>query len=134
MLEQVVDNLKKATETTLNVQKEMFEKWVALWPGTPAVGNKLPEQAQQAQKRWVEFVSDLVQKQKEVLEKQFQAGIKNLENFKLTEVKGPEQFQAQTMELWKKSFDCLRQAYEAQMGVVLAAAGKWSEMLLKSQA
>src|SRR5437868_315334 len=116
MFEQVFENLRTATEANMQMQQELMKKWVALWPGMPPAANGGADQVVKAQKKWVEFVAELVKKQREVLETQFSSGMKNIEEaFRLGEVKDPEELRAKTIELWQKTFEWMRQSYEAQM-------------------
>src|SRR4051794_34096065 len=116
MFEQVFDLMRKATDSTIQLQREMFQRWTSLWPGMPGSQPVWSEQVQQFQKRWAETVSELVKKQTETLEAQFKMGLKNIEDaFRLTEVKDVEELRARTIELWQRSFDCLRQGYETQV-------------------
>jgi hypothetical protein len=134
MFEDVLENLRKATESTIQVQQEMYKKWVGLWPGVasqPAWG----EPSQRFQKKWAEIVGELVKKQREILETQFSAGLRNIEEaFHLAEARNPEELRAKSIELWQKSFDCLRQAYEAQVRDFQAAVAKWTEVMAKGAA
>jgi hypothetical protein len=132
MFEQVFENLRTVTEANLQMQQELMKKWVAMWPGLPSLPNGGADQVMKAQKKWVEFMAELVKKQREVMEGQFSAGMKNIEEaFRLAEVKNPEELRAKTIELWQKIFDCMRKTYEAQMRDFQAAMVKWAELMMK---
>jgi hypothetical protein len=135
MFEQVFDNLRLATESSIHLQQDLFKKWVGVWSGLPGVAPKgAADKAQQAQKKWVEFTGDLVKKQRETLETQFSAGLKSIEDaFHLAETKEPKEIRAKTIELWQKSIDCMRQTYEAQMRDFQSAVAKWTELVLKGE-
>jgi len=140
MFEQVFDNLRLATESSIRLQQDMFNKWVSVWPGVAPAGvapapNGSADKIQKAQKNWAEFVADLVKKERETLETQFSAGLKNIEAaFRLAETKEPEELRAKTVELWQKSIDCMRQTYETQMRDVQAAVVKWTELVVQGPA
>ena len=138
MFEQVYDSLRTATESSIHMQQEMFKTWIGMWPGVPAMGNGGGEpfkKYQKFQQKWAEFVADMVKKQREVMEAQFSAGLKNIEEaYRLAEAKGPEELHAKTVELWQKSFDCLRKAYEAQVHDFQAAVARWAELWTKGAA
>jgi hypothetical protein len=132
MFEQVFESLRTATEANLRMQQELFQKWASLFPGVPPAGG---EPFPQLQQQWGEFVAGLVKKQCETLEAQFQAGRKHLEEaIHLAEVKDPEELRAKTMELWQKTFEYMRQAYEAQMRDFQAAVVQWTELMRKGAA
>ena len=132
MFEQVFENLRTATEANMQMQQELMKKWVAMWPGVPAAPNGGADQFLKAQKKWVEFMGEMVKKQREIMEAQFSAGMKNIEEaFRLAEVKNPEELRTKTIELWQKIFDSMRQTYEAQMRDFQAAVAKWAELMMK---
>jgi hypothetical protein len=135
MFDPVFETLQKATDSTVQMQQEMFKKWAGLWAGLPAPQPAWGEQVQKFQKRWNETVGELVKKQGEALEAQFKAGLKNLEEaFHLAEAKDFDELRAKTIELWRKTFDCLRQTYEAQVRDFQAALAKWTEFVAKGAA
>jgi hypothetical protein len=131
MFEQVFENLKTATEANIQLQQEMFKKWASTWPCLPSVPNG-GDRFVKFQKKWAEFMTEIVQKQREVLEAQFAAGMKNIEEaFRLSEVKDPEELRIKTVELWQKAFECMRKLYEGQMHDFQAAVVKWTELVMK---
>ena len=131
MFELVYENLRAATDASIRLQQELFRKWASLWPAAPAPGGG-GEQLLASHKRWAAFLAEQAAKQRETLETQFSAGLKNIEEaFRLAEAKGPEELHAKTVELWQKSFDCLRKTYEAQVHDFQAAVAKWTELMTK---
>jgi hypothetical protein len=132
MFEQAFANVRQATESSIHLQQELFNKWIGIWSGVPVVPYGGSEKVQKVQKQWLSFVGDLVKKQRETLETQFSAGLKNIEAaFQLAEIKDPKELRTRTIEFWQKSIDCLRQMYEAQIRDCQYAAVKWTELVLK---
>jgi hypothetical protein len=132
MFEQVFESLRTMTEANIQLQQEMFKKWVGMWTGMPKPSGGDP-QVIQAQKTWAEFMTEVARKQRETLETQCSAGLKNIEEaFRPAEVKDPEELRARTVELWQKSFDCVRQVYEAQIRDFQEAMAKWTELVTKA--
>jgi hypothetical protein len=134
MFEKVFENLRKATDETVQAQQEMFRKWISLSAGaTPAPSAW--EQGQKFQKKWKASVAELVKKQRETLEAQFSAGLRNIEeSFRLAGVKDPEEFRVKMLELWSKSFDYLRHTAESQLRQFQIAMEKWTEIVSKNEA
>jgi hypothetical protein len=131
MFDQAFESLRKATESSIALQQEMFRKWMSLWPGMPASTFPFTE-LQKLQKKWVDVVSELVKKRNESLEAQFKAGLQNIEDaFRLAEVKDPEVLRGKTVELWQKTFDYLRQSSETQVRDFQNAVSKWAELMTK---
>jgi DNA gyrase inhibitor GyrI len=135
MFESVFDNFKKVTETTLRMQQETYEKWVSLWPGGRPAQVAFPEPAQKFMKKWAEFFEETLKRQRETLEAQFKAGLKNIEDsFHLAEAKNPEELRTKTAELWQGIFETLRQASEAQLRDFQTFTGRWVELVTKGAA
>jgi hypothetical protein len=132
MFDQAFETLRKTTDATIAMQQDLFRKWVNFWPGGSLAQPAWTEQVQKAYKQWTEFVAELVKKQRELFQTQFAAGLKSIEeSYQMAEVKSPEALREKTVELWKKSFDCLRQAYEAQTSALQSAIGKWTELVTR---
>ena len=150
----ILENYRKATESTLKLQQDMLRNWTAQWPqafgaqmfGLPTVtGQVAPsaipgpatwlEQMSAAQKKWGETVTEMLNKHRESLDTQYKAGIRTIEEaFKVSEAKDPAQFRRLAEELWRQSFDCLKTVAESQMRDVQAAMQKWYEVASKTAA
>jgi hypothetical protein len=139
MFDQALDNLRKATEATMQFQQEMFRQWVqkcAEMPGVPTpaapFGKDFVEQIHAFQKQWAEGVTGLLNKHRETLDAQYQAGIRTIEEtFRATDAKDPERFRKLVDELWRQSFECLKTMIESQLREYQAAAEKGFEAVSK---
>ncbi len=130
MFDQMFENLRKATETTVQMQQEAFKKWVSLWPGNPPTPPAWGPQFQQFQKKWAEAINDLLKRQYEAIETQFKAGVENIEKtFKVGEAKNVEEMRGKFLELWKKCFESFHQVYAAQLRDFQVAMEKWAELM-----
>ena len=135
MFEPVFESLRKTTEATTQMQQELFKKWVSLWPGAAASLPACGEQVPKLYKKWAEVVHDQLQRQRAFVEAQFKAGLENIERaFAVGEAKTPEELRAKTAELWKKCFESLRQAYEAQVREIQVTADQWVKLVTKGAA
>jgi hypothetical protein len=134
MLEHAFDSLRTATESMVRMQQEMFQKWVNLWPynaWTPPNG-AWGEKVQQFQRKWTETVNELVKRQRETSEAQFKAGVENIEKaFQIGEVKTVDDLRGRAIELWKKCFEALHTASEAQVRDFQFAMEKWMQLVTK---
>jgi len=129
---QAVESIGKATGATVAAQRELFKKWFALWPGLyhPPGGC---EQAEGFRKRWSETAGELLRRQREMIDAHFKAGVQNIEQaFRIAETKNPEELRAATVALWRKCFDGLRQAAEAQVRETYTAVDRWFDLLSAS--
>jgi len=153
MFDMILENYRKATESTIKLQQDVLRNMTMQWPqmfgaqtfglpflGGPASGSAMPgaawlEQLGDAQKKWGETVTELLNKHRESLDAQYKAGIRTIEEaFKVGEAKDPQQFRRLTEELWKHSFECLKTVAEAQTRDVQAAMEKFYEVASKSAA
>lgn len=136
MFDQVFENFRKATETTLQAQQDLFQKWVSLWPmfsmepTTPGNNVAVNEQARSFQKQWTDTATALLTKHCEMLDAQYRAGVRTIEEaLRTTEAKDPEEFRRLTEELWRKSSEVLKQTIENQIRDFQIAVEKWSEVM-----
>ena len=136
MFEQVFDSFRKASETTLQAQQDLFRQWMSQWPmfpmdtTTPGSKGAASEQARSFQKQWNDTVTALMTKHCEALDAQYRAGIRTIEDaLRTTEAKTPEEFRRLTEELWRKSFEVLKQTIENQIRDFQIAVEKWSELM-----
>jgi hypothetical protein len=135
MFDQVLESMRKATESTIHMQHQMFRKWAGFWPGVSSPQTMWSEPVQKFHKKWAETVAALIKKQNESVEAQFKVGLESLEAaFRLADAKDAEELRVKTMELWQKSFECLRQVYEAQTRDFQNAITKWTEVMTKEVA
>jgi hypothetical protein len=137
MLDQVFDNFRKASETTLQMQQEMFKQWVSQWPtatATPATATAWVEQAQVFQKRWLESLTELMNKHRESLDAQYKAGIRAIEDaFRVTEARTPDDYRRLSEELWRKGFETLKASADNQMRDFQAVVEKWFDLAAKAK-
>ena len=151
MFDMILDNYRKAAESTMKLQQDMLRNWAMQWPqmygaqmfGLPLTGSAntsagMPgaawlEQLSAAQKKWADTVTEMLNKHRETLDAQYKAGIRTIEDaFKVGEAKDPQQFRRLTEELWRQSFECLKTVVESQMRDVQAAMQKFYEVASKS--
>ena len=129
MFEAVFDTLRKATDSTIQMQQELFNKWVGVVPSALPVAPPVGDPAK-LQKKWVQTFAELFHKQRESMEAQFSDGLRNIEEaFRLAGAKDPEELRARTIELWQKTFELLRQTYEARAHDFQEAVTKWAELM-----
>jgi len=151
MFDMILENYRKATESTMKMQQDMLRNWTLQWPqmfgaqpfgfpltGAPTSGSAMPgaawlEQFSAAQKKWADSVTEMLNKHRESLDAQYKAGIRTIEEaFKVAEAKDPQQFRRLTEEMWKQSFECLKTVAESQMRDVQSAMQKWYEVASKA--
>ena len=91
---------------------------------TPAAAWR--EQLNVAQERWVETVSDLLNRHRETLDEQYRTGIRAIEDaIRVGTAKDPEQFRGLSEEFWWRSFETLETAVASQVNDVQVLMQKW---------
>ena len=155
MFEQVFDNLKKATESSIQMQQEMFQKWVGMFPAAPgaaaaaaaggaagaATGNPAAglnaaaafDAMTRWQKKFEETMTESLKRQRDLVDSHYTAGLRTLEEmFRVGQSKSPQEYQDKVMQLYRQCFDSLRQLSESQMKEFKAAAERWTELMTKA--
>ncbi|MFO0914045.1 MAG: hypothetical protein U0795_13890 [Pirellulales bacterium] len=151
MFDQVAENLRKATESSMQLQQEMMKNWSQLVAGavsgikTPGVASGLGVPSAPgmpsvdafvaARKRWEEWVVEAMKRQRELVDAQFQAGIKNLEGvFDVAESKTPQEIQEKVTELYRKCFESIKQLSESHLTEFKKVAEQWVDVAKKGAA
>ena len=131
MFEQAFENLKKATESSVKLQQEMYQNWIEAFPSVAASGIPTPaDEMKKWRHKLEEITTEMLKKQKQMVDQNYDAGIKAMEDlFATAEATSPQEYQQKVTELYRKSFDSLRQLSEAQMNEFKSAAAKWTELM-----
>jgi hypothetical protein len=131
-LEEVFDSFRKTTEATVQMQQELVRQWTALWPTLPKP-QAWAEQFQGFQKEWSQALTELTRKYQEAWQRHYSASMESLEKaFQSAGAKDAGEFRQKMMELWQKSFDCLKDVAQNQMRSFQAAVEKWIELAKKA--
>lgn len=154
MLDQMLDTFRKATESTMHFQQQMFRQWTEQMSHIPGMAGLVPEstpapapaptppavppatatldQVRELQTKWAGMVSDMLHRHREALDAQYAAGIKTIkEAFKVGEARDPAHFRILTEELWKQSFETLQSVAQEQLKEFQNATKTMYEMIPK---
>ena len=133
--EQVLENMRKATESSLKMQQDALQQWTALWPGfpgLPSVQSVWTDKMLEFQRQWSNTVSDLAHKHRNTVDRQYQAALESLdEALRVGESSTPEEYRKRTDQFCRKALDYMREASEAQMKEYQEAMNKLSELVTK---
>jgi len=131
--EEVLGNMRKAAETNLKMQQDLFQQWTKMWPGMPSPQSMWLDKVRDFQRQWSNTVSDLAHKHRDTINRQYQSALESLdEALRLTESSNPEEFRRRSEQLCRKTLECMREASETQMKEFQEAMLKWSEMVTKT--
>jgi hypothetical protein len=133
MLDQMFETFRKASESSLQMQQEMFKQWVQQWPSMPLnAAGVSTEWVRTFQKRWIEFVTDSLNKHRESVDSTYKTGIQVIEQTcHLSEAKTPDEYRRMVEDLWRKLITIYKVQSESQLRDFQKAAEKWFEVLPK---
>ncbi len=129
MLNQMMDGFRRATESSLQVQQEIFKQWTKQWLSVqPNFAGNSTEWRQSVQKRWMDLTVDMLNKHRESLDAMYATGIQAIEqSFRITEARSSDDYRRIFDDLWHKLFDTLKGQLETQF----RDFQRWSEQSLE---
>jgi hypothetical protein len=111
MFDQLIDGVRKASESSMQMQQEMLKNWTKMFsapmgeagvPGMPADWGK------GGQKRWLELGLEMLNRQREAVDGMYKSGIQIIEQtFHVTEAVGATTIAAWS-DLWRNCSTCRR--------------------------
>jgi len=125
MFEQIFDSVRKASETSAQLQQEMLKQWTQTWMSVPTQpGGGIPEWGKGFQRRWAEMALEFLRKQRESMDAAYASGIQIIEQtFRVTEATNPDDYRKTIEDLWRKVFESFKDRSETQF----RDFQKWSE-------
>jgi hypothetical protein len=125
MFDQMLENFRKASESTLQAQQDMLKHWTQQWMTVPQMGaGASTDFGRGFQQRWLEMTIDVLNKHRESIDAAYKAGIQVIEqSLRMSEAKSPEDLRRMSEELWRKLFDTIKTQYESQF----QEFHKWTE-------
>ncbi len=128
MLNQLFEDFSKASESSMQMQKEMLRFWTQQCLSAPQTAGLSSELVGNLEKRWIELSVEMLNKHKEALESSYASGIQMIEqSFHLTEAKSPEEYRKMVEDLWRKLIKTSIDRSEAQ----LQDLRKWTDKSLE---
>jgi hypothetical protein len=136
MFDQLFENFRKASESSLQMQQDIFkhltQQWVA---GAPNAAGASTEWTRAQQKRSLEMALELLNKHREALDSAYRSGIAVVEQtFRLSEAKSQEDYRRMVEDLWRKLFETVRDQSETQFKEFQRWSEKTVEMAQNAQA
>lgn len=135
VFEELFQNIRKAAEANLKMQQEVLSQWSVLWPGMPLPQSALINQVQNIRKQWLDTVSGLARKHREVVDRQYDAAIESLDAvLHVSDAGTPEELRRRTEQFCRKTLDCMREMTETQIREFQEAVSKWTDLFAKAGA
>ena len=135
MFDQLFESFRKASESSLRAQQEIFKQWVQQWPSTTNATGASAEWTAAFQKRWLEAATESLNKHRELLDSAYKAGIDMIEQtFRVTEAKSPDDYRRLVEELWRKFAETIKEQSENQFREFQKVAENWLTMAQEAKA
>jgi hypothetical protein len=134
MFEQVFDNFRKASESSLQMQQDMFRTWAQQWLSAPAnTAGATADFTRGPQRRGVELAIEILNKQRETFDALARSGIQIIEQaLRTSEAKSPDEYRRIAEDIWRKLFDTYKEQSENQLRDLQSWAEKSFEMSQKA--
>jgi hypothetical protein len=116
MFDQLVDGVRKASESSLHLQQEMFRNWTRMFlSAPPGAASPAGEADRAAQKRWMELGLEVLDKHRAAIDTTYRAGIQLIEQtFQLADAKSGDDYRKVVEQLWHRLFDLQKEQAESQ--------------------
>jgi hypothetical protein len=125
MFDQFFESFRKASESSLQAQQDLFKSWTQQWPSTP-FGSANTSDWTDAHKRWQEGATEALNKHRALLDATYKSGIDLIEHsFRFTEARSPDDYRRLAEELWRKLTDTFKAQSENQYREIQNATEKW---------
>ena len=112
MFDQMIDGVRKASESSLQMQQEMFKHWTRLFSGqAQEAGAQAADWGRGSQKRWVELGVEMLNRHREAIDTIYKSGIQVIEQaFHVAEAKSADDYRRMIEDLWRKLFESAERA------------------------
>jgi hypothetical protein len=136
MFDQMMDGFRKATESSLQIQQEVFKQWTQqLMSAQPNMNGASADSTRTMQKRWIELTLEMLNKHRASIDAMYASGIQAIEqSFRITDAKSSDEYRRIVDELWHKLFDTLKSQLETQFRDVQRWSEQSFEIAQKAQA
>jgi hypothetical protein len=130
MFEQLLDSFRRASESTIQGQQQLFKQWLQQWPGAPSATSAAPfEWPQALHEQWLKSLGETLNRQRDLLESSYRKGAQLIEQASRTaEVKSPEDYRRLTEDLWRSFSETLKEQADANVRDFQKAAQRWVDV------
>jgi hypothetical protein len=130
-LDQLFESFQRASMSSIQMQQEMLKQWSTQWrfapPNMPGVS---VDWVQKLQKRCLEFSSESLNRQRELVDSMYKSLIQLVEQTeRLSDSKTPEDYRRTADELRQKIFETFKDQSDAQLKEFQKTAEKWFDVM-----
>ncbi len=135
MFEQLFESLRKASESSLMGQQQLFDQWTQQWPSPPlGAAGAGAEWASTIRKRWTDSLSEGLNRHREIFDTTYRNGIQLIEQaLRVSDVKSGDEYRRSVEELWRKVSDTANEQVETQLRELHKTAERLLELAHKNQ-
>ncbi|HEX3905296.1 MAG TPA: hypothetical protein VH853_20890 [Polyangia bacterium] len=129
MADQLFDTYRKASESWMQMQQDLFRNagQPSFFAPPPGMAGG-PDWARNAHKRWAELTGEMLNRQRESVDALYKSLIQAVEQAsRISEAKSSEDYRRATEEIWGKWFESVKNHSEAQFRDAQTFAGKSME-------
>jgi len=116
MFDQLIDGVRKASESSMQMQQEMFKHWTRLFAGqAQEAGTQAADWGRGSQKRWIDLGIEMLNRHREAIDTIYKSGIQVIEQtFHVAEAKSADDYRRMVEDLWRKLFELQKEQSESQ--------------------
>lgn len=117
MFDQIFESFRKASESTIRIQQDVFKNWTQQLLSVPSsvISGNPAEWGTSFQRRWADQAIDLLNKHREALDAAYKSGIQVIEQtFRVSDAKSPEDYRRTIEDLWRQLFEAFKNQSETQ--------------------
>jgi hypothetical protein len=130
MIDQILDSFRKAAESSLQTQQDMFKQLSQQWPSAQhhAAGSTA-DLTDALQKRWRVTVTTALERDRELVDAAYESGLELVEQtFQLYQARSPEDCKRALESLWRKLAERTKAQSESQLRVLQTVSSTWLEL------
>jgi hypothetical protein len=135
MSDQMFDTFRKASESWVKMQQDLFQTSApSSFFAAPQGAGVAPEWARNAQKKCIDLAAEILERQRESVDALFKSSINLLQQTsQISEAKSSEDYRRAAEDLWRKWFESVKSHSETQFRDVQTFAGKSLEIVQNAQ-
>jgi len=131
MLEQLMEDFRKASGSALQVQQDLARQWSQQWAAAtpPTMPGPQPDWSNSANKRAIDMAVDNLNRHRQSLEAAYRQSTEIVTHaLRVGDAKSPEDYRRNVEELWGKLFA----TFSAQSEMLFRDFYRWAQKLFES--
>lgn len=135
MFDQLFESFRRASESSLQMQQDLFRSWTQQWLAAPPNAAGLSaEWGRTFQRRWLELAIEILNKHRESVDSVYKSGIGVIEQtFRVSEARSSEDYRRMVEDLWRKLFETFKDQSESQFREFQTFAEKSFEIVRNAE-